>query len=483
MLEKQSVRTVHGLAEYGNRYVILAIVLSGVFMCVLDTNVVNIALPTITRDFGVDMAQSQWIVTAYLLASTSLLLIFGRISDYTGKVRLFFAGVIVFTLGSLACGLSPGINPLIFFRIIQGVGASIIYSINMAMIVQAFPRQERGRALGFIASTVAVGSIAGPILGGFLADTVGWQYIFIINVPIGIVLLVAAMKYLKLTETMSKRLDMDWAGAVSLVAGISAFILFLGSLADFRGFTMEMGIYLAVVLVSAGIFLLSESRHIRPVIDLSVFRVPAFSFASLSTMIGFTAFSMFIISMPFFLEISMGYTPSQVGQMLMAIPRITAVVAPLSGWLYDKFQSTYHSSTGMLISAIGLFSIGFAITTKDPVLILPCFAVFGLGNALFTSPNNTEVMSSLPPSRSSTASSVLATVQNFGNTVGISLVSIILYLSLRQSGFSGQIIGADPFFMMGAVQAVLVVCGILCLVGVGTSLMVGRRKGRQMARR
>jgi EmrB/QacA subfamily drug resistance transporter len=481
MSEKQAAMAVQELPEYKNRYIILVIVLSGVFMGVLDTNVVNIALPSITRDFGVDMAQSQWIVTAYLLVNTSLLLIFGRISDYTGKVRLFYAGIIIFTLSSLACGLSSGIYQLIFFRIIQGLGASIVYSINTAMLVQAFPRNERGRALGFIGTVVAIGSIAGPILGGFMTDSLGWQYIFFINVPVGFVLVLAALKYLKLTETKTKKLGMDWIGTAAIITGMSAFMLLLGSLADCKIFTLEMWAYLAIALISLVVFILSESRHARPIIDLSVFRIPTFSFANLSTMISFTSFSMFIISMPFFLEISMGYTPSQVGQMLLAIPIITAVVSPMSGWLYDKFQSTYHSSLGMLIAAIGLFSISIAISTREPALILACFALFGFGSALFTSPNNTEVMSSLPMSKSSTASSMLATIRNFGNSVGISLASVVLYMILRQCGFGGQIINADPLLMIQAAQYVVAIAGLLCLAGVGTSLMVGRSKSRQKA--
>ncbi|WP_174591364.1 MFS transporter [Methanocella conradii] len=467
------------LPEYRNRYIILCIVLSAVFMGVLDTNVVNIALPDITRSFGVDMAESQWVVTAYLLVNTSLLLIFGRLSEYTGKVRLFFAGIVIFTVSSLACGLSVGIYQLIFFRIIQGLGASIVYSINTAMLVQAFPRNERGRALGFIGTIVAIGSIAGPILGGLITDSLGWQYIFFINVPVGVVLVAAALKYLRLSETPTKIKGMDWSGAAALILTMSSLMLLLGSLADCNGITLEMWVYSAIFLASIAAFVYAEGQHPNPIIDLSAFKVKAFTFANMSTMISFTAFSMFIISMPFFLEISLGYTASQVGQMLLAIPLITAVVAPMSGWLYDKFQSTYHSSLGMLIMAGGMFLISVAASTLNPIFLLACFAIFGFGNALFTSPNNTEVMSALPLNKSGTASSMLATIRNFGNSVGISLASVILYLQLRQHGFSGQVISASPVLMQQAVQVVLIIGGVLCLCGVCTSLIVGRQKSRQ----
>jgi predicted MFS family arabinose efflux permease len=272
---------------------------------------------------------------------------------------------------------------------------------------------------------------------------------------------------------------MDWTGAAAIITGMSALMLLLGSLADCKAFTLEMGAYSAIVLISVAVFIRSESKHPSPIIDLAIFKVPTFTFANISTLISFTAFSMFIISMPFFLEISMGYTPSKVGQMLLAIPLITAVVAPMSGWLYDKFQSTFHSSLGMLITAAGLFALSLAVKALDPMLILACFAIFGFGSALFTSPNNTEVMSSLPMNKSSTASSMLATIRNFGNSVGISLASVVLYMVLRQCGFGGQVINADPALMMQAVQAILTIASLLCLVGVGTSLMVGRQKSKQ----
>ena len=176
------------------RYIILAIVLLGILMSVIDGNVVSIALPTITQYFNVDVTLSQWTITAYLLTMTALMLVFGKISEYTGKTKLFIIGFIIFTLSSLACGLSQNMTELILFRIAQGFGAAMVFSISGAIIYEAFPVSERGRAMGFLGSTVAIGSIAGPVLGGFLVDSLGWQYIFLINVPIGIILLATGLQ-------------------------------------------------------------------------------------------------------------------------------------------------------------------------------------------------------------------------------------------------------------------------------------------------
>ncbi len=467
--------------EYKNRYIILGIVLAGIFMGVLDSTVVNVALPTITQSFNVELALSQWVVISYLVVNTALLLIFGRLSEYTGKTRLFFAGIAIFTVSSLACGLSSGIYELIFFRVIQGIGASIVFSINTAILIQVFPRKERGRTLGLIGTIVAIGSIAGPILGGLITGTIGWQYIFFINVPVGIVLLAVASRYLKLTEIRCKITGMDWTGGVALILTMVSLMLVLNELANGLKVTMLMAVSAFVFLVSLAVFVYTELDHKNPIIDLRLFKVRKFSFASLSTMINFTAFSMFIITMPFFLELVWGYSPEQVGETLLAVPLVTAVVAPLSGYLYDRLQSTYHSSFGMLVTAIALIMTGYATGLSSPnlLLLIISFGIFGLGTGLFTSPNNTEIMSALPMHKSGTASSTLATVRNFGNAIGVSLASILLYVLLEHSGFD-SVISSSPGVLASSISTVLYIGGGLCIIGVFTSLMVGWSKKQEL---
>lgn len=208
----------HTTIDRRRRQIIMVIILIGILMAVIDGIVVSIALPTITRHFSVPVAESQWTITAYLVTMTSLLLIFGRVSEYTGRTRLFTAGLGIFTVSSLACGLSTTLSLLILFRVIQAIGAAMVFSISGAILFLASPPGEQGRAMGYIGSTVAMGSIAGPILGGFLVDALGWEYIFLINVPIGVLLLAIASRYLKIEERRSETLDMDWVGALSLVA-------------------------------------------------------------------------------------------------------------------------------------------------------------------------------------------------------------------------------------------------------------------------
>ncbi len=460
--------------QYKDRYAILIVVLFGVFMSVLDTNVVNVALPTITADFGVDVSRSQWVVSSYLIVLTSFILLFGRISSYTGRKRLFIAGFAVFTLASLACGLSNNIYELIFFRIVQGFGAAVALSIDMAILVHAFLPWERGRALGFLGTTIAIGSIAGPILGGYVVEALGWPYVFLLNVPVGIALILGGIRFLPAGERIDGRLDMDWAGAVLLVPAIVLLMLALGEVSASGSLSMT-AMALAVLSVTAFVGLLYvESRRRSPLLDLSAFRVGKFAWSNMSTLINYAAFAGFNLIVPFYLQVVVGYTPSQVGQTLLIIPVAMALMAPVSGYLYDRFQTNLHSSLGILLMAVALIVLGMCAGTANLAIMLACFALFGLGNGLFVSANNSVVMGSLPPGKSSTASSITATLRNLGNTVGVSFAGALLYLELRSMGFEGTAMSAGHALLSQAIGVVFVAAGILCVAGIITSSLVRR---------
>ncbi len=436
-------------------------------MGVLDGNVVNIALPTITSYFHVPVAESQWVVTGYLATMTSLLLVFGRISEYTGKVVSFLAGFTIFTLGSLACGFSSGILELIFFRVVQAAGASMVFSISAAIIVQAFHRDERGKALGLMGATVALGGIVSPILGGYIIDALGWQYIFLLNVPIGFVLLLLALKYFRLKEGPRPAFDMDWKGSTAFVVSVVALMVFLGEYASNTHLTLLMEALLIIFAVSLVVFLYVESRIKNPLVDLSIFKVRKFTFANLSTFLFAMAMSMFSLIIPFYLELVVGYTPSGVGTSLIIIPLVVCVVSPLSGWFYDRVESHRHSSFGMLVLALSLAGLSYFTISRDMLAIFSCFALLGLGNGLFQSPNNTEVMSALSAEKSHTASSVLAMVRNMGLTLGVSVASILMSVWLG----GASIFASGTAAASGATSIVMIGAGLLCAVGVVTSLL------------
>lgn len=460
-----------GNEAYKGRYLILMIVLIGIFMAVLDGSIVIISLPTITGYFNVNVSQSQWVITSYLLVMTSLLLIFGRVSDFTGRARLFITGFFIFTISSLACGLSGDLYQLIFFRVTQAIGASMVFAISTAIIVQAFPKKERGRALGYVGTTVALGGITGPILGGFIVDSFGWRYIFLVNVPIGIALIFLAFWFLRLKEIRSDKLNMDWNGAIALFLSVVSLMIFLGDLSANGGVTIMMMIYAAVFMASFTALLYIESRQKSPILDFSFFRIRRFGFSNLCLLISFIAAFLFNFLMPFYFEGVIGYRPSQVGQILIIIPLVMAVSSPISGWIYDRYQSIYHSSAGILLMSLALFILSTLVVKADVGLILACFFIFGLGNGLFQSPNNSEVMSSLPMEKSGTASSVIATVRNLGMALGASFGSILLSFSLISQGFSGPVLDASPLVLAEAISKVLLAGGLISFIGFIISLL------------
>ncbi len=458
-----------------NRYIILVLVLTGVLMAVVDGSVVSIALPTITGYFDVSIAQSQWIMTSYLITLTSLLLIFGKVAEYTGKSRLFFLGIFLFTFSSLACGLSTSLAMLILFRIVQAAGAAMMFSISSAIIFQSFPHGEQGRAMGYIGATVAIGSIIGPTLGGLIVDHLGWMYIFLINVPIGITQLILSTRYLKIKENKSSSLKIDWIGALTLVMFMISLMALLGELA--ASFTIQPSIIvLALIFLGSLIsFVVNESRQKTPLLDLSIFRYKMFVLASLSMILFFVANLMISVLGPFYFEEVMGYTASQVGMIYLIVPAIMVVGAPVTGWIYDKHQYRYFAALGMGIMAASMILLGYLAGSlgSDPQLILLPFVSLGIGAVLFQSPNNTEIMRALPKAKINIASSFMATVRNLGMALGVSLSGVLVSLHLSQAGYYGTVLEAGPALLSSTISGVMILAGMLCIVGALAALYRG----------
>ncbi|WP_424358710.1 MFS transporter [Methanocella sp. MCL-LM] len=456
---------------YRNRYKIMAVVLPSILMAVLDGTVTNIALPTITAYFNVDVALSQWVITSYLLTITSLLLVFGKISERTGKIPLFIAGFAIFTASSLACGLAPNLPVLIGCRILQAVGGAMVFSISGAILFQAFPAKERGRAMGYIGSTVAVGGILGPVLGGFLVSTLGWQYIFLINVPIGAVVLLASLAYLRMPEMKYEKAGFDWAGTGALIAAMASLVLCLGQLSDTAALTLPIVALAAVFVVSLAAFVVIESRAKSPLLDLEVFRIKNFTLPCLSMLLFFIGSFTVIVVGPFYFEGVMGFTPAQVGMFFLINPVIMVIGAPISGWLYDKHHSKYYSTAGMLIITVAMFTYAYAAYITSIPAIIAGMVLLGIGGALFQSPNNTELMSALPRQKIGIASSVSSTVRNLSFTLGASFGVLLLTAQFSLAGYHGQVLEADHSLLIPVIAVTIAVGGVICLLSAIASLL------------
>lgn len=460
-----------------DRYFVLLLVLTGVFMSVLDGSVVSIALPTITQYFHVSIAQSQMIMTGYLVTITSLLLIFGKMAERMGKARLFSLGIAIFTASSLACGISTSLEMLVLCRIFQATGGAMMFSISAAIIFLAFPKSEQGRAMGYIGSTVAIGSILGPTLGGFIVDLLGWSYIFLINVPIGIAQMLLSAKYLKIEEKRLIGLEADWIGALTLITLIVSLMAFLGQLSYGIAPTQAMLLLALIFVLSLIGFIINESREKAPLLDLSIFRYPMFVLPSISLMLYFVANLMVSVLRPFYFEGVRGYTASQVGLIYLIIPAITVFGAPLAGIVYDRHQFRYLAALGMSIMSLAMIMLGYLASsmTTDIRLLLTCFVFMGLGGAVFQSPNNTELMRSLPITKINIASSFTATIRNLGMALGVSLSGLLVSMQMAQSGYYGSISEASPLILASSISDVMMIAGGLCFIGATAAVYRGMR--------
>jgi MFS family permease len=255
----------------------MAVTLLAMYMAVLDSVIVSIALPTITSFFHADISLSQWTITGYLVTMTATMLVFARLSDYSGKNRLFLSGMAVFTLSSLGCAFAPTLPALIALRIVQGLGAAMSVSILIAIIFDIHAFAEHGKAMGILGATVALASISGPVLGGFLVELYGWQSIFLINIPIGIVLLALGLYSMDLKKPhYEDHFIMDWAGAVSLMAAVVAFMLAIGFIGRGEMMNIPVAACGSVCIAALAIFIWTERVHPRPLIDPAIFRQRAF---------------------------------------------------------------------------------------------------------------------------------------------------------------------------------------------------------------
>ncbi len=458
----------------------MLLVLTGILMFVIDGSVVNIALPTITAYFQADVAQSQWVITSYLITVTSLLMVFGKISEYTGKSRLFLGGFALFTLASVACGLSTSLIMLIVFRSVQAVGAAAAFSISAALIFEIYPAGERGKAMGYIGTTVSLASIAGPMLGGYLVAFFGWQYIFLINVPIGIILLALSSRHMKLEDAkeageveeaeeakkaMPTHQKIDWLGAAGLTVFVISLMMLLGKLAESLSISTEVVIYSLICLASLTAFVHYETKLKEPLLDMSVFKVRKFTLPIISIVLFIiSSFAAFILG-PFYFQIVLGYTPAQVGTMFLIVPAIMTVGSPVGGWLYDKYHYKYNSALGMLIVVMSLLLMAYAFRIQDVQAMIISFVIMGTGSALFQSPINTEIMSALPRSKLGTASSLSSAVRNLGMALGVSISSILLAQQLAMAGYQGSILEASPEVLSSSISNVMIIAGMLCLLG------------------
>ncbi len=463
---------------YKNRMLILANVVLLAFMATLDGSIVNVALPTMSADLKISSESVAWVVTVYLLAIVGSILLFGRLGDIIGKINVFLLGVGIFTVGSLLCGLSPSFTTLIAARVLQAVGASASMATNQGIITEVFPKNERGKALGISATSVALGALAGPPLGGFILHYLSWKYIFLINIPIGVGVFLAGLFILPREKRFVKE-PFDIKGGLLFAVSPAALFLSL-SLGKNEGFDSPLILSgFALFLITFILFLLLESKTSVPLIRLNLFKNSLFSLSIFCSFLSFAAMSGPTIILPFYLQKTMGYSPAVTGLLMMVSPIVLAVVAPVSGTLSDKIGSELLTFVGLTIAGAGLLSASFLTEHSSLLQLILCVAVLSLGNGLFQSPNNSLTMSNAPSAMLGIAGSVNALVRNIGMIIGITLAVLLLYGRMSRMlgvNVSDYVDGRDDVFIYGMRGACYFAAGVCALGALLTALRLLRRK-------
>lgn len=442
------------------RWYVLATAATGTFMATLDSSIVNVAMPTISAQLNSDLSTLQWIVTAYLLTITSLLPVFGRLADLVGRKKVFGVGFIVFIIGSALCGLAQNIWFLVGTRIIQAIGAAMLMSNSAAIITAIFPPKERGKALGLIGTVVALGSLTGPALGGILISLAGWRSIFFINVPIGLIGSAAALLILPIDVPTKGEESFDFLGAFTFTFGMILVLLGITNGEDWGWSSLPVLSSLVLGAALLTLFILTERKVNHPMINLSLFRNQPFLIGNLSGGLSFTAMFANNMILPFYLQGILNYSPAQAGLILMVFPIVMAVVAPLSGHASDKFGPIVLTTSGLTITGIGLFYFSNLSATASFYHIIPACMLTGLGAGMFQSPNNSSVMSSVPPQKLGIAGGINSLVRNLGMVVGIAW-SVSLFDAL--GGVSRPQSDQIPIFM-SAYHTVMLVAMTIAFV-------------------
>ncbi|HTV25317.1 MAG TPA: MFS transporter [Polyangiaceae bacterium] len=408
-----------------SKWAVYCVVAIGVLMATLDSSIVNISLPTIARAFGRPLNGAlQWVVIAYLLVIVALLLSGGRLGDMLGRKRVWQTGLAVFTLGSVLCGLAPGIEALIGFRALQGVGAALLMAISPALLTSAFPPEERGRALGMNALTVAVGVSAGPPLGGIITERLSWRWIFFINLPLGVLGIVLAGWLLQRPLARGSA-RFDFGGALLLAVGLASFTGALSFAHDLGYRSPWIVGALVVSAVALRWLFVHERGQSAPILPLALFANPAFRSALACLVLSFVSLFGVAFLTPFYLEQLRRLSTEQSGLMMIAYPLMIALLGPFTGSLSDRIGSRVLAPIGLCLAGVALLLLGSVRQDTPLALVAACLALGGVAQALFQPANNSALLGAAPPGQQGVAGGMLATGRVLGQSLSIALAGAV----------------------------------------------------------
>jgi EmrB/QacA subfamily drug resistance transporter len=455
----------------------LAAVAFGLFMIMLDNTVVNVALPSIEKDLHMSVASLEWIVTAYALTFAALLITGGKLADLYGRRLIFMAGLAVFTLSSLACGLAPNAGFLIGARAVQGVGAALMNPATLSIITATFPPKQRGQAIGIWAGVSALALAIGPLAGGLIVDNINWNWIFFVNVPVGALALVVSRLVIAESRDSSHEQSVDLPGLATSGAGLFAlcYALIEGNRHGWSSAEI-LGLFVAAAVLLAA-FVAVEHRRRLPMLDLSLFRIGAFAGANVVAMLVTLAMFGVFFFVSLYVQNILGYSPTRAGAIFLPMTILIILIAPVAGRLSDRIGSRWLMGSGMAILGVSLLLYQRIGVHSDFWTLLPAMLLGGIGMAMTMSPMTSAAMGAVPVDKAGVGSGVINSFRQVGGSLGIALMGAILasYITapVRSPAYPQQFVdGLHAALLVSA--AIAFAAAVVALVTVRTRPAVER---------
>lgn len=466
------MKPTHSSSKVSNDVKIAALLVATIasfFTPFMGTSV-NIALPTMGLDFGADAIVLNWVTNGFLLAAAIFAVPFGRVADIHGMKKIFTYGIIIFTVASLFCALSPSSFTLIASRIMQGIGSAMIFVTGLAIITSVYPPQHRGKAIGINVAAVYVGLSLGPVIGGLMTQYIGWRSLFLLMIPFG--LLVLGIIFWKLHDewAASRGEKFDFVGSILYSVMLLLVMYGFSSLPRLEGWAM-----LIFGVIGFLTFIKWELRTKSPVFNIRLFKNTAFTFSSMAALINYSATFAVTLLLSFYLQYIKDLDPQTAGMILVAQPIVMAITAPIAGRMSDRFDARLIATAGMATVTLALFTLTF-IDGNTPITdIIIGLLVLGLGFGLFSSPNTNVIMGSVERKFYGVASATVSTMRLIGQTMSIGIATLVFALFIGRV----QITPSQYPALLESIQLCFVVFTALCFVGVFVSWWRGNSKGYQ----
>ncbi|MFL2028140.1 MFS transporter [Loigolactobacillus zhaoyuanensis] len=450
------------------RWTMLAVIGLFFFMVIVDGSIVAIAIPDIARDLAITTGATTLIISSYLITICASLLLFGQIGDQFGRSRVFKWGTLIFLVGSFLAGSGGSLSIVLLGRFVQGIGASMTMANSYALVTDIFPPEQLGRAFGIEGIFISLGALAGPGLGGLILVQLPWNYIFWINLPLGLLCLIAEVAVFPKSQQRSSS-KIDWLGAASLALATSALYLA----------TMQLRYWWVMILlmvIFSYIFWRVESKIAVPLLDFKIFRYQLFSQSLLVAFLSFIVAYFFTILAPLYLQLVLQYSPGVTGLLLMVTPIVSLVASPLAGYISDRYDQRLEMTIGMAILVVAQLSLAFATARFEPTYFIFNSVLIAVGTALFGTPNNVIVMQAVPNKMRGLAGATNSLVREFGLVLGTTLSTLIFYrlLSLFSQRQVDTALGMARPILLKAQRGTYLVA--LLLLSVALFILIWHRK-------